>query len=233
LVARDFPGRSRDLGVRFGVVHADGRTTILFRDGATEDAWSFQGSSWRTERDLTRGLESARGWDLEFRDIDGDGRCELTALGPLDPAQARPAGPLPILAWSDAKNAWEKLPFTFPAAVVSSLGRVEGVRFVDLDDDGRDDLVCSRGGGDGAWGVYLFESREKGWSRIVGEGRPGDPGAIPPIVLRRGDGPVENNGVWIHSRHLWWQNEHTDALPDGVDRRSFQELLTAVAPRAK
>ena len=34
-----------------------------------------------------------------------------------------------------------------------------------------------------------------------------------------------NAGAWVHSRHIWWQNESTDRMPDLVDRRSFNELL--------
>jgi hypothetical protein len=204
---------------------------MLVRNGTAEDAWHFDGAGWRADRALLSGLEPGRGWDLAFRDIDGDGRCELMALGPLDSAHAAPEGPPPILAWSDTQNAWERLRFTLPRAAVTAEGRAVGVRFVDLNDDGRDDLVFSRGGSDARWGIYLFESLEKGWSRVVGEGGPGDPGALPPIAIRRADGTIEDNGCWVHSRHLWWQNENTDTLPDGVDRRSFKDLLrTAEAP---
>jgi hypothetical protein len=231
LVARDAQGRSRDLGVRFGIVHADGRATMLVQSGTTDDAWHFDGADWRADRALLSGLDLGRGWDLAFRDIDGDGRCELMALGPYDSEHAAPEGPPPILAWSDTRKAWERLPFTLPRAAVTAQGRAVGVRFVDLNDDGRDDLVFSRGGSDARWGIYLFESPAKGWSRVVGEGGPGDPAALPPIAIRRADGAIEDNGLWVHSRHLWWQNENTDKLPDGVDRRSFQDLLKTAEAR--
>src|SRR5262249_30440406 len=44
---------------------------------------------------------------------------------------------------------------------------------------------------------------------------------LPPIV--RADGT--DNGFFVHSRHLFWQNEDTAKLLDLVDRRSFNELL--------
>ncbi len=55
---------------------------------------------------------------------------------------------------------------------------------------------------------------------------------LPPIV--RADGT--DNGFFVHSRHLFWQNEDTAKLPDLVDRRSFNEILAQapdLQPRAK
>ncbi len=60
-------------------------------------------------------------------------------------------------------------------------------------------------------------------------GKAGEPGALPKIVR---DGGREN-GFFVHSRSLWWQNEDTAKLPNLVDRRSFNELLKDVEPRAK
>jgi hypothetical protein len=82
-------------------------------------------------------------------------------------------------------------------------------------------------------------------------GKAGEPGALPPIVRVGGaawrpqherdklriDGSepsyVTNNGFWVHSRHLWWQNEDTAELPDFVDRRSIKDLLKGAPPRVK
>ena len=51
-------------------------------------------------------------------------------------------------------------------------------------------------------------------------GKAGTPGALPKIVR---DGT--DNGFFVHSRHLCWQNEDTAGLPSLVDRRSFNDLL--------
>ena len=59
-------------------------------------------------------------------------------------------------------------------------------------------------------------------------GKAGEPGALPKIVR---DGT--NNGFFVHSRSLWWQNEDTAKLPNLVDRRSFNDLLKDVEPRGK
>ena len=50
-----------------------------------------------------------------------------------------------------------------------------------------------------------------------------------PKIVRDGT----NNGFFVHSRHLWWQNEDTAKLPNLVDRRSFNDLLKDVEPRGK
>ena len=68
----------------------------------------------------------------------------------------------------------------------------------------------------------------KGWTRKVMAGKAGEPGALPKIVR---DGT--NNGFFVHSRSLWWQNEDTAKLPNLVDRRSFNDLLKDVEPRGK
>jgi len=104
-------------------------------------------------------------------------------------------------------------------------GRDAGLRFVDLDEDGNLDVVFSN---DREYGIYLFESNEKGWTRKVMAGRAGEPGALPKIVR---DG--SNNGFFVHSRHLWWQNEDTAKLPNLVDRGSFNDLLKDLEPAGK
>ncbi len=83
------------------------------------------------------------------------------------------------------------------------------------------------------FGVFLFDSLKTGWSRGVARGKASDPGALPPIVRPEKDKTLTNNGFWVHSRSLWWQNEDTAKLPDLVDRRSFNDLLKDVAPRGK
>lgn len=120
-----------------------------------------------------------------------------------------------------------KLPFSLPegARLPSKHGEDTGLRFVDLDGDGKLDVIFSDENG---YGVYLFESMERGWSRKVMAGKRGDPGEIPPIAFKG-----VNNGAWIADRHIWWVNENTDLLKDLTDRRSFNELLSTVEPGAK
>jgi hypothetical protein len=101
--------------------------------------------------------------------------------------------------------------------VVDAQGRDAGLRFVDLDSDGHDDVVFSNSQ---RYAAYVFTSLADGWSRKLmdasqSEGRP-----LPMIV--RGDGT--NNGAWFSYNHMWVQNEDTGGeLPDHVDRRHLAD----------
>jgi putative membrane-bound dehydrogenase-like protein len=114
-----------------------------------------------------------------------------------------------------------KLP---PGARLGDEGRDHGLRFLDLDGDGFDDVIFSN---EKEYGIYLFKDMKSGWSRKVMAGKRGDPGALP-MISRNGT----NNGFFAHSRSLWWSNEDTVLLKDHVDRRSFNDLLKDVEPQA-
>jgi putative membrane-bound dehydrogenase-like protein len=165
---------------------------------------NFREAQERLNKNLLGGksIRTAEGRDAGIRTVDKDGDGKVEAV---------PAADLP-------RPAREH-----PADVLAAHA---GTRFVDIDEDGHDDIVFSN---DREYGVYLWESEEKGWSRRVMAGKAGEPGALPMIV--RGDGT--NNGFFVHSRSLWWQNEDTAKLPDLVDRRSFNDLLKNVEPRGK
>src|SRR5262249_31897556 len=165
-------------------------------------------------------LTSAEGRDrgVRLRDLDQDGRCELIVSN--DHRQA-------IFARSADGKAWAKLPFALPDGVniVNEDGKDNGVRFMDVDDDGYDDVLFSN---QERYGLYLFTSMEKGWSREVKTGKRGDAEALP-MITRSGT----DNGAWFHSRGLWVVNENTDLLKDHVERRSFNEMLEGVEPTAR
>ncbi len=150
-----------------------------------------------------------------FLDIDGDGTDEWI----VDQAESSVFRP-------DIKTRVKRL-FGLPAGarLKDGQGRDAGLRFVDLDEDGALDVIFSN---EKEFGVYLFESMEKGWSRKVIAGPREAPNAIP-VISRSGT----NNGFWVHSRHLWWQNEDTAKLPNLVDRLAFNTLLKDVEPRGK
>jgi putative membrane-bound dehydrogenase-like protein len=218
---------THDTGVRFGIVRPDGGASLLVQS-EIRGAWHFERGTWIKDDSLLAGLEldgkplataiQGRDRGVRLRDIDNDGRCELIVAN--DSQQA-------IFTWSPDKDHWTQLPFKLPAgaALVDAEGRDAGLRFVDIDEDGYDDVIMSN---DRQFSLHLFTSMQQGWSRQAKLGKPGDKGAIPRIT-RVG----ANNGAWFHSRHLWVHNEDTALLKDHVDRRSFNELLESVEPIAK
>jgi hypothetical protein len=125
------------------------------------------------------------------------------------------------------------LPFGLPpSAEVAFDEKDTGLRFLDLNADGKLDVIFSN---EKEYGIYLFTDMEKGWSKKVlagkrGAQKPGEPGASAtgeplPMISRNGT----NNGFWVHSGYLWWSNEDTALLKDHVDRRNIKELLQDAA----
>lgn len=218
----------RDAGVRFGIVDNDGRATMIVRNEYVSGGWRFDGRTWIRDDRLLAGLEvdgepiftsrAGRDGGVRLRDVDGDGRCEVIVGAP----QSRL-----VFAWNVDAKRWERLPFTLPALtrIVDEQGRDAGLRFVDIDEDGYDDVLFSD---ESRYSLHLYRSAAEGWSHEVLSGQRGDERSIPPIV--RGG---TNNGAWVHSRHLWVQNEDTSRLPDLVERASFNDLLIDVDPPPK
>jgi putative membrane-bound dehydrogenase-like protein len=213
-------GRRVDAGVRFGIVRDDGHASFVVRNEDFAGVWHFDGTDWQSDDTMFNGLKvdgapvftSREGLDqgVRLRDLDGDGRCEMVVGG----VQQRG-----VLAWEVASATWQRLPFGLPedTAIVDTHGRDAGLRFVDVDEDGRDDVFFSN---ERTYGLHLYDSRRRGWSRKIRTGKRGDVGSIP-VIARSGT----NNGAWCAARHLWIQNEDTFRMPDGVDRRSFAQLL--------
>jgi putative membrane-bound dehydrogenase-like protein len=133
-----------------------------------------------------------------------------------------------VFIWPEEKsrNPVVKATFSLPAgASISEQNKDNGLRFIDIDEDGNDDIVFSN---EKEYGIYLFTDLEHGWSKKVIAGKAGDEGALPPIAING-----KNNGFFVNSRSLWWHNENTNLLKDHVDRRSFNDLLMKVDPTAK
>ncbi|MCH8043021.1 MAG: neutral/alkaline non-lysosomal ceramidase N-terminal domain-containing protein [Planctomycetes bacterium] len=224
MVEVDSTGKPRDGGVRFGVDKA--ATYAICRNERTAGMWRFPASGqvkWIEEKDALRGLEidgkpvltSAGGKDrgVRLRDLDGDGTSELIVGNPSQSA---------VFRWNAGDKKWSRLDFQLPpgATIVDAAGRDAGLRFVDVNEDGHDDVIFSN---ESRYSLHLFESIETGWSTEVLAGARGTGKTDLPMIVRAGS----NNGAWFHSKHLWVQNENTARLPNLVDRRSFAELLAA------
>jgi putative membrane-bound dehydrogenase-like protein len=228
------PVKTRENSVsswKFGVFEASGAATCVLIDSATRVVWTIRAdgqvdSDLRFFDGLPAQLQfSANGRDLgvRFRDIDRDGVCEIVESRPDFSA-----------IYKRGTNGWRKLDYALPSgtSIVDEQGRDAGLRFVDVDGDGYDDVLFSN---HERYSLHLFRPDDRklrlkpGWSdEIVSAKRENaltDP--IPPIVR---DGTNRNNGVWFARDTMWIQNEDTAHLPDKVDRRTFQQLLGAGNP---
>jgi hypothetical protein len=166
-------------------------------------------------------------------DLNNDEVCELIVSSPAQNA---------VFQWRGEGKGWNRLPARLPegTSIVTGEGTDAGLRLVDIDDDGRPDVVFSD---HERYSVHLFRSLEEGWSRTTltgvrdkasGAGNDGSSDAsrssdatpstpeLPPIVLA--DGSL--GGVWFKEGHLWVQNEYTGKRePFHVESRAYTALI--------
>jgi hypothetical protein len=124
---------------------------------------------------------------------------------------------------------WAAEPFE-SGVVTPELAKKGGWQLVDLNGDKYDDLVISNADG---YGVYLFNPVEKknvdwkvGWTQVLREGKPGDANSLPSMLKPDGGG-IE---VSLREGALWVKNEQTQALPGGVKKIPYSELLRVPGP---
>ena len=228
-IVTDFPTPiahdGADVGVRFGILGGD--VIAIVRNETTSDGWRFKDDHWAVDHSLLNGLDiegqiftADHGIDrgVRLHDLDSDGNCELIVGNP----DLRS-----VYRWSLDSGKWVKQPFTLPPGtmIVDAEGRDAGLRFIDVDGDGHDDVLFSD---DDHYSLHLFTSMEDGWSKQVVSGKRSDEAPIPSIV-RHGT----NNGAWFLNRTMWVQNEDTSKLPDQVDRRPFAQMLGGIFSTAK
>ncbi len=204
--------------VSFAVFRSDGKASLVNHALTEEryDVWHYSGAKWTPDAEMSDRmpwLDRRRGRAI-FRDVDGDGVCELLV-----------GGEAKILRWAPVEKDWVKLPFALPCPAKWLPHEDDGVRFIDLDGDGLDDVVVSN---KDAYGVYLFKDAQSGWSRKVIAGAAQKPQSLP-FVGYSG----RNQGFWVHSGQLIWGNENTASKKDLVERRPIAELLKDVQPGPK
>ncbi len=200
-----------DHGAQIGRMKADSTLSILVNNEQDKATYEFDDGELKRQplpNSLMNIATSIDGIDqgVRLRDIDDDGTSEIIVANEKTQVMMRTNDQG---QWVDAGP--------FPAPLVDQDGKDNGVRFVDLDGDGNDDVIFSNGKRSG---IHLFDAESRLFSRHVE-----DTDDIP-MIVRKGT----NNGVWFSRQHMWVQNENTNQLPDGVDRRSFEDLLGKTEP---
>ena len=153
------------MGRCFGVIHANGAASALFftfiETFNSLVALTWDGENWRRDEPLENGLRDKPGLfknitdrGIRLRDFDNDGVCELLANHD-------------IFSWSEKEQQWKPAGYALPegCAVVDDKGRDNGLRFVDLNGDGYDDVFQSNEAG---YAIYLWAGKVKdglGWKR--------------------------------------------------------------------
>ena len=219
----DRNGKHHDAQVRFGIVQKNGYATVAVSTSSTRRAWDFDGERWVPNLPLRklftehpdRASSGELGGDqgMRFRDLDGDGVCEIVAANSMQRT---------VWGFDAGTENWVARDWKLPEALViaNRAGRDEGVRFLDLNEDGGLDLVVSN---EKRCGVWLFQNANEGWGPAVFQHDRSDEAAdkrLPAITV---DGVNEG---WAAVRgEMVWQNERTDQMTDLVDRRAFVDLV--------
>ena len=208
----DFPIDIRGPGTRFGILAE--QVVALHLGKTSRKGWRWNGKGWTLDPSLVVGLEEVFteqedvDQGLRLRDVDGDGTCEVIIAN--ETIQA-------VYRWSGDRWAPARLPWPHETWITDRQGRDAGLRFVDVDQDGMDDLLFSR---QDRYSLHLWNNNTRGWSTEALSALRTAADEVP-MIVRNGT----NNGAWFHSDHLWVQNEDTAVLPNLVDRRSFTQLL--------
>lgn len=212
--------------VSFGVLEGQ---TVAVRSGSAAAAWKFTKEGWQKAPALLEGLPASdTKTAVQFRDIDQDGHCEALISTP---------GTTSIFSFSPKAQRWEAAPFALPedVALLNDRGEDNGLRFVDLNDDGHDDVLLSN---EERYAIHLWTKTVRpelgwsaGWSQLIRAGNRTGAAKEPPPIVRAG--PHRNNGAWFRNGHMVVQNEDTASMEAVVDWRSFKELIAFDIPAAK
>lgn len=201
-----------DQGARFGQLAAGEDVSILVNHEHDQSIYQFSQNRFERKplpKELLPYRTSRDGVDqgVRLRDVDLDGVSEVVVANPETK----------LLFKLTDDGVWDPHPIPFPFAIVDANGADNGLRFVDLDKDGYDDVIISN---PTQSAVYLYDDESHQFTRSV------QPVDGIPLIVRGGT----NNGAWFANDHMWVQNEDTNRLPDGVDRRTFSQLTNNAEP---
>ena len=227
-----------DPGVRFGITSIGGHNQVFMVQSFLHEngewmrgawVWKNDDATWSARPELWNGWAglnpplylSNKGTDagFRFRDIDGDGISEALMGNPHSSLAWQ---------WDEAGSVWVSSTWTLPdgTCIVDENGRDDGLRWVDLNNDGHDDVLHSNASQFSAH-LYMPEwllGWNQGWTRVTLSGIRGQSDNLEiPAISRGGEWP--SNGAWFRNQTLWVQNEQTASLPDLVDRLPFKSIL--------
>jgi putative membrane-bound dehydrogenase-like protein len=218
---------------RFGVVHSSGAASALPVGTVLYPiSFTWYGERWEHDDLLVSGLSvlgdavrKPRDVGIRFRDFDNDGVCELVVNRD-------------IFSWSEKERQWKPAGYSLPdgCSIVDDKGRDNGLRFVDLNGDGYDDVFQSN---DSGYAIHLWAGKVKaslgwkaGWPHLVRTSAiahsPQAPLTSTSILPFVKDG--RDNGAWFHNGHAVWQNEDTVKLEAHTLRRPFKDLIAFDVP---
>ncbi len=230
----DFPVKIGP-GTHFGILVNRGLPSVITLTDKQSGLWHFDGTRWVPVSGGTNGLEldgqkilaerNNRDNGVRLRDLDGDGVCELIVSNPRQNA---------IFNWNENARRWDRSSYALPqgVSIVTDEGHDNGVRFIDFNKDGADDLIFSNEKEYGLW-LYVpgdFLGFKKGFSRQIIRAARGDKPEIP-MIVRGGEFP--NNSAWFTSDSMLLENEDTGKRPDLLERVTFKDLLDGLHPQAK
>lgn len=196
--------------------------------------WTYTGGVWQSQPFGPSGeLDELKiPWnrdELIWRDLDGDGEAELILFHNQLNAEAGEDGDNVAEVWKydTRQKMWRAVPWHFPVSPADI--SLESLRFVDVDEDNRLDLIAAD---ENVAGVWLQSDESSGWRENI---LPADRNLLR-LVTRPMTKDVSfeaagsmtwngHNGFFVRDRHLCWVNENTNELPDFTYRVSFDHLL--------
>ncbi len=188
-------------GHRAASLDGDGRAEIaLLRSDGTIDA--FQNYKGFAERPYSASVRIAAGFTdpgrVRFADLNDDGRKEIIAIQPNGE----------IHAWLNF-GGFSQNPFGNSVLLATGFTQPDRVKFADLDDDGRAELILVTGNATGevrAWHNHLaFATMPYGANVVIADGFP-DP-ARTSFTDLDGDGRDEIAAVQTDGKVVAWHND--------------------------
>ncbi len=212
------PVRGGSPNVRWFTATPEGKAGLAVAGDGFLKTWIFNGDGWVQANNAHSGdiiiAAAAELCAYRFRDLNGDGVSDLILNNEKQSA---------VYLGYAGKSSFRLNPGGFalprPGMLIGKDGKDgkdAGLRFVDLDADGDDDLIFSN---EKEYGVWRFDGVLAGWIKVR-SGKAGAPDAIPSIVEHG-----RNNGVWFHSGKMIQANEFSAGKKDLIRRVSFKDLL--------